>query len=795
MIRRRPDKKTILILAALAAFAGAVWLLKASRWDTADLHRPENLRFVDKNGRILRFVPDKNGCRHLDLPLSAIPDPVVHAFLAAEDERFFSHPGVDVPAVIRAMFQNLSAGRIVSGASTLTQQVSRMVYPRPRTVTAKLVEMARSLRMEGSLSKKRILEIYLNSVPMGNKIQGVGLASAIYFQKHISRLNPEEAALLAALPKAPGDLNPYGENRQKLKNRRDWVLDRMALLGHLTGQQAALAKAQPVKIAPFAFPFHAPHVVDALLEDPQRLGATGEIRLTLDLDIQTWVEHLLSAHKARLAAMGAGQAAVIVLSTPLAKVLAAAGSLDYGPENKGFNNGLLARRSAGSTLKPFVYALALESGFTASSLLADTSDVFQTPGGDYRPVNFNRARYGPVTLRAALGGSLNLPAVKMLQKVGQERFFRFLGQLGLAPARGPEAKHYGLGLVLGNMEVRLADLAGAYAALRNGGMYREVSWVAKPADPAHSVRVCGEATAHIIMDILADPTARSLTFGSADAMTYPFKVAVKTGTSNGYRDGWVIGTTPEFTVAVWAGNFDGAPTFGMSGAAGAAPILKDILLRLYKGSQPADIPLPPGVARAPVCGISGQAPGPYCQNLTYELFKTGTVPTTPCSFHRHHQIGHSLPPVFSQWVHDRRQRGAAGGFQLAGVTRPNLESPVTDGETGTPRPKTNPGNHHVISTPPPSFSPGSGMVVRITYPFSNDRFILNKSPQGPHPDVIRLQARTSRPAPYVDWYVDGHHLERVAPPYGTAWPLARGRHLITAFSPGFPGDCVEIFVE
>src|SRR5574341_1088679 len=450
--------------------------------------------FTDRYGKELRFLPDVKGERARWVPLAGIPVTVRNAFIAAEDERFYRHHGFDAIAILRALWSNVTKGRVVSGASTISQQVVRLVYssqleppltqPSPlrgedkgegarRTYRNKLIEIIRSIKMERVLSKDEILEQYLNRVPMGNNLVGVETAARAYFGVSVNNLSASDAALLASLPKAPGMLNPYGSGYPRLLERRNWVLGRMEALGLMSHDKYLTAKDEQPRLRKLNFVSAAPHVIDMLQKQSVE---GGRIKTTIDLDLQTRVQQILASHADRLKYREATQAAAIVIHNPTMEVLAAAGSIAHSEKNDGFNIGVLAQRSAGSTLKPFLYALAIESGETVSTLIEDTERTYRSREGQYSPLNFDRKEYGPVKMRAALGNSLNLSAVKMLQRVGEERFYDMLVRLDLInhPERGPE--HYGLGMAIGNPEVSPEQLATAYAMLANYGIYCEVKY-------------------------------------------------------------------------------------------------------------------------------------------------------------------------------------------------------------------------------------------------------------------------------------------------------------------------------
>ncbi|HTZ16982.1 MAG TPA: penicillin-binding protein 1C [Dissulfurispiraceae bacterium] len=790
----------ISVVAALATVLLAS-SAQADYFSNEDLEVKDNLIFTDRSGEMLRFLPDANGLRHLRVRADEVPDHVKKAFVAIEDERFYSHSGVDMRAVLRALKDNLFHGSVVSGASTITQQTARLIHPHPRTLGGKLIEMFMSGELEKKLTKDAILEQYLNRVPLGPGIAGIGLAARIYFDRKPADLSIAQAALLAALPKAPGYYNPYGINRDKLLERKNIVLSKMLSLSFISKEQYDTAKAEELLFKPRAgSPNFAPHVIELL--KARTKPEFGIHKTTLDLSLQQDIEKVLQSHKRGLVAKGAHQAAVMVVRNSTMEVLASVGSIAYSETDGGFNNGTTVRRSAGSTLKPFLYAAAIENGYTASSLLEDVIRQYKTPYGFYSPDNFDQHQYGPVTMRTALGNSLNISSVKLLEAIRVEEGYDLMRQLRLMPDDGRDGADYGLGLAIGNAEVTLEGLANAYAVLANRGRYRPLRYlIDSPREDAEPV--FSEQAAYIVTDILSDPSSRLITFGRA--LSFPFKLAVKTGTSTSYRDGWAVGYTPDYTIGVWVGNFEGDPTDHMSGAAGAVPIFKEVIRLLYGDTPPASFTQPEGLVSIEVCGISGMLPGPKCTHRVRELFIAGTEPRETCSFHRHEEYYHELPAAYAGWLYERERLNAAGSFRLAGFPSEleavfhqpqDPEVPIFNAPSIRVRYPALKGTHEGSITPKLEYdniySAGSqASTVRIVYPLPDDRFVIYNAAES----AIKLESVVTAPVPYVDWFIDGMHIGRTGPPYQLVWELQRGRHNIMAVGPDRRGDSISVTVE
>ena len=758
-----------------------------------DLEKDGELEVIDGQGRLLRHIPAEDGTRSKKLSAEHIPRVLIKCFLAAEDKRFYSHPGYDLLAYARALVKNLKAGRVVSGASTITQQLVRMAYPRPRTIKSKFLEMLSAVKLEHLLSKEDILGLYLNNVPMGYNIRGVALACERYFGHHISRISLSEAALLASLPQSPARIF---YDRDGLELRRKEVLRRMMTLGFLeySDFHDALRNA-PVLCRP-KHPFEATHAVEMALKQWGNRGE-GPVKTTLDLDLQNYALSVIRSRRNWLQARACSQAALIVLDNESAAIKVLIGSMGVEVSPDGWNNACTAHRSAGSTLKPFAYGLALERGWTASSMLRDTLRSYSTPSSDYRPLNFSRVEHGPVSMREALGASLNLPAVNLLKNLGISPFFEKLQELGLK-ALVPLADHYGLGLVLGNLEVRLLDLAAAYSCLARGGVYIPPHLLAKERGKAKGRRVFSSQAAYIVSDILADSSARVLAFGTPWYLDFPWPVALKTGTSTSYRDTWLVAYTRSHTVGVWAGNFNGSPTAKLTGAEACGPIVHDLLEHLYSEKAPKDFIEPEGLVEKMVCSTSGSLPGEACRHRVLELFIASSPPSPRCSIHseRDPELVY-LPSQYGPWESRRLSQGLLGRFRLQGqedvprIQSLSLHSP----DRGSSARDSYKGYVSIAGKEPPvSPWPEGPCRIEITSPLSVDRYVIGSDPSRSS-QLIPLRVELSRPVSRVTWYVDGVVYERRKAPYECYWPLERGQHRISASCPDGTADSVTISVE
>lgn len=661
MLHRLTTRKGIVVSLAVALLGIATvwWLLPWCMPLPERLMRPLPVSptFLSSDGRPLRQLLSADGQR-VGQPVryEELPPSLIHATLAAEDRRFFSHGGVDLIALARAAWDNVTSRRVVSGASTLTQQLAKVSADQraSRTFFTKAIEALQARRIEMTWSKERILTEYLNRVSYGNLLTGCAGAAEGYFHKPLRDLTPAECALLAALPQSPSRLNPF-RNLKAVKNRQKQILERMAELGWLDTEAKTLAQAEKPGLQRFTGGFEAPHAVE-MFPNAAEGNADSHVRLTLDFDVQREVEGVIEKRLGTLASKHVTQAAAVVIENKTGRVLALAGSRDYFATDGGQLNGAWVPHSPGSALKPFTYLLALDRGFTPATVIPDLPVEYATPTGLYRPENYDRKTYGPVTLRDALGNSLNIPAVRTLRQIGGEKIlYGALQELGITTlTEAPE--HYGLGLTIGNAPVRLLELANAYACLARLGEWKPWSLVeGNPAERAEAAvgRMLPERTSYLIADILSDSQARLISFGPRTVIRLPFRCAVKTGTSTNYRDNWTVGFTPEFTVGVWCGNFDNTPMANVSGVTGAGPMFRDIMMWLHDKRGTQWYAEPPGIERAKIDPRNGKrldASSPVVRTSRDELFLPGTLPQ-PATRDDYDSEGRAvLPPEFSHWI-------------------------------------------------------------------------------------------------------------------------------------------------
>ena len=616
---RRPAVGLAIVI---ASYFGARFAIGFAPIPPALLQPPiQSIALLDRNGVPLRETRVEERFSR-ELTIAQIPPRVLRAVLAAEDKRFYQHHGVDWLATARALTNGITRGHVTSGASTITQQLVKIAERRPRTWRTKFIEAATALRLEQSWSKDKILCEYLNRVDFGNLNIGLAAAADYYFGKPVADLSVAEAALLAGLPRNPRRLNPHLA-LEKAQQRQSVVLKRMEENGWLDARDAEQARSEPLRLQPPRRQFRAPHFTGLVLQEAPEIKGT-ELRTTLDLPLNEQVERILRERLTQLRDHNVHDGAAVVIENATGDVLALVGSADYFASGTGQVNGAWAKRSAGSTLKPFTYLLALEHGATAATMIADVRTSFPARDGFYRPENYNRRCYGPVSYRTALASSLNIPAVKVLLAAGgPEALHERLRTVGLTTLKhSPEV--YGLGLTLGNCEARLLELTNAYASLARLGEFRP--WRVLQDAPTFSRSYSKPELVWQIADIMSDNAARTLSFGINSALRYDYPVACKTGTSTDFRDNWTIGFTPEFSVGVWVGNFDGAPMHEVSGVTGAGPILHGIFDHLHATKGTSWYRTPPQIVERKVHPLTGKLLAENDPRGVREKFASGNLP-------------------------------------------------------------------------------------------------------------------------------------------------------------------------
>ncbi len=556
---------------------------------------------TDRNGEALRFFLPKDDRWRFPVRLEDVSPVLIDTVVASEDRYFRSHPGVNPLAILRAAWINYRAGKVICGGSTIAMQLARLSHPRERTMGAKVLEALRALQLGMHYKRDRLLAWYLNMAPFGGNIVGVGAAAYFYFGKHPSQLSLGEAALLAILPRSPRGYDPF-DHPDKAREVRDRLLDQLAKRGDISRTEADAAKAQELPRRMRKPPLHAPQFCQ-MLYDGHATPAnprTMAIRSTLDIRIQRIASDKVRERVDWLRTQGLENAATVILDIRTREVLAMVGSANFLDDaHHGQINGTMIRRSPGSALKPFLYALAMDKGLVVpQSILLDVPTDFS----GYIAQNYDNRYRGRVTVEEALEHSLNAPAVRLLSETGLQDFHTLLLDLGLRTIDKP-ATHYGLPLVLGAAEVRLLDLVNAYATLAQSGEQRELrdvlevnndyklmeekSGLGEDRKSAYGRKLLSNEACYLVGLILSSVKRTDMPQAWRLARDVP-TVAWKTGTSYGHRDAWALGFSSHYAIGVWVGNLDGTPEKGISGARHAGPLL----FELFRALEPEGSKLP-----------------------------------------------------------------------------------------------------------------------------------------------------------------------------------------------------------
>lgn len=583
---------TILLVGAFALLSSAFSTIWAITLPVPDFETffvkqiaEQSTKIYDRTGQVLLY--DVRGVRRTPVSFGEIPDIMKKATLAIEDDTFYEHKGIRPDAIARAFFVNLVSGDVKQGGSTITQQVVKnSLLTRDKTITRKIKEVVLSVKLEKSMTKDEILNIYLNQSPYGGNIYGVQEAARAYYKKDISQISLAEAAYLAAIPQAPNYYSPYGKNQLALEKRKNLVLERMLGVGFITKAQYEQAKKERVVFyEKINQGIKAPHFslwLESILAE--RYGQENiennnfKVISTIDWEIQQRVEEIAQKFGAQNEkSFNAKNNAVVVINPKTGEILAFTGSRDYfNKEIDGNFNVATAYRQPGSSFKPFVYATAFNKGYTDLTTVFDLKTEFSTNCSPtskpltagakcYSPQNYDNKFLGPITLRNALAQSRNVPAVKILYLAGIDDSLETAKKMGITSLK--DKKRYGLTLVLGGGEVSLLEMTSAYGVFANDGIKQKTTGILKVTGPnnqtleeyktADGERVLTENTARLINDILSDDEARAPAYGRRSLQYFPGRqVAVKTGTTNDYRDVWVIGYTPNIVVGTWSGNND-----------------------------------------------------------------------------------------------------------------------------------------------------------------------------------------------------------------------------------------------
>lgn len=595
----------------------------------SDIH---TVRVTDRNGEPLGLSYDTRWNRHDTVQLYEVPEFLKMAFIFSEDRRFFEHNGIDWNARLAALYQNATKLRTVRGASTITEQVVRLINPRPRALWSRWLEGYEAQRLEQTVSKAEILEFYLNQVPYGSNRRGITQAARYYFNRDLSTLSKKEMLALVVLVRAPSGYDPF-----RFPGRIEKPLNRLAAAlleaGLIGSQEHEEIKTGKLNIQKPALNVEARHFARYVRQNaPQNSRKT--YRTTLDSRLQSQVQNIVDQRLSALHKKRVKNAAALMADHQTGEVLAwvVGGTSLQKTDTPGLEiDTVTTPRQPGSAMKPFVYAAALEKGWTGATFLDDSPLAEAVGHGLHNFRNYSNTHYGILTLREALGNSLNIPALLAIRKVGTGEYLTILQRLGFESLT-ESSNIYDEGLALGNGAVTLLEMVQAYGALANRGVFRPLHVLQRQDDPVRPQRIFSEESASIIGNILSDPWARRLEFGANSVLNLPLQTAVKTGTSTDYRDAWTMGYNDRYVVGVWMGNLDNTPMEGVTGANGPALVLRSIFAVLNKNRETKPLYLSPNLVSRTVCARPQDAEGQCIETTEWLPLSLEPTTTTQASF-------------------------------------------------------------------------------------------------------------------------------------------------------------------
>ena len=628
MKKRKLVRLRFLFLALLGATAGLAYMTWLSLEEPPSLAQAASFGgksrrplVLDRFGQPIRVTFQNQWNFHEQKLLHDVPALLREAVVFEEDHRFYDHAGVDWLARAGATLGNLRKMSAYRGASTITEQVVRMLNPRPRSLWAKWVEGWEAMWLETKNTKSQILEFYLNQVPYSHQRRGVAQAARLYFDRDLSTLNEKEMLTLAAMIKSPTRLDPR-KRLDVIEKSVERLAARMHTKDLLSRDQLQFLQETPLELATSDLSIEAPHFINFLEKRSPDFGTRPVERTTLHPEWQRYAQRLLDENLTKMRAFKVENGAIVVVDHETDEILVWAVAQAQGSGK--FFNAPLVPRQPGSSLKPFLYALALEGNVTPATLIRDEPLATAVGTGSHEFHNYSRIHYGDVTVREALANSLNVPAIKIIKEVGTGPFMRKLTEMGIESLRGSD-DFYGEGLALGNGEISLLEMMNAYSTLARGGTWRPLKAQLDGSYAPAPRSVFSPEAAALIGNILSDAHARRLEFGSSGIMDFPVQTAIKTGTSTDYRDAWVFAYNYRYVVGVWMGNLSYESTEGLTGASGPVIVARSMMAKLNENAVTKPLSLSPKLVRRQICKASGRilpASG-KCQSFS-EYFIEGT---------------------------------------------------------------------------------------------------------------------------------------------------------------------------
>ena len=758
-------------------------------WTTPKLDSDGTIKIWDRNNILLYESAGEIG-KSMPVEYDDLPENLIEAIIASEDNTFWKNPGFDLKAIIRSTYLNFSEGRIVSGASTITQQLARSAIISPnripkKSIIRKIREILIAARLATTFSKKEIITMYCNRMYFGNLSYGVQAASLTYFDKDVNNLSLAESSFLVGLLSSPENRNPF-TNLEEGKKKQAQVLEQMLKEGFISDAEAEAAKLEELSIKKPTSSIRAPHFVQHVLQqvDEMEISDHSGLNVYTTLDFPTfsssenitrmWVDDLRQEHDL-------SNAALIMIKNDTGEIINMLGGVDYFDATaSGQVNMTTAQRQPGSALKPVTYAAAFMSGYTPATLIYDVRKVFKTKTGEgFTPNNYDGRYHGLVLAREALASSLNLPAVEMLERVGIDSFLSLAKNMGITTFTQDD--RYDLSITLGGGEVTLLELSNIYATFGRNGEYLETYAIEKITDDADkklyehkrkaAIQVLGENSAEIaylISDILSDPKARIPGFKEKNPLVLSHPAAVKTGTTTDWHDNWTIGYTPNYAVGVWVGNNDNHPMREITGVVGAAPIWNQFFEEFLKGKPTEQFARPEKIVETEICTESGKLVDGLCSERKKEIFLSGTEPTEISNLHKVIQI-------------DTRN-GLLGGANCSDVSAiadqifidypPEVYSWAVENDLP------------IIPKEASEYCKGevdsnNDSYLKIVYP--KEKTIFESAPLQVSDENAVFEVNVSSQVDQVVWFVDGEQYSSTTKfPFESRWKLIPGQHRLYA---------------
>ena len=772
----------------LLIFVSVAFFIFFLLWTQPNLNNIGTIKIWDRHNLLLYESSGTVGNK-IPVTYSKFPKDLINATIATEDDTFWKNSGIDLQAIVRSAMLDIKAKRIVSGASTITQQLARIsIISSHETYIGsflrKIREVIMAIRINATHSKTDIITMYLNQVYYGNLAYGAQAASRVYFNKDVSELSLAESAFLAGLLSSPSNRDPFTDF-SLTKQRQTQVLDLMVKRGFINSDKASDAKQEKVTIVRSSGEIKAPHFVNYVLGELTNLhiNITQGINIHTTLDYPTyslsdtiatiWVDKLRDQHDL-------SNASVVLIKNNTGEILDMLGGIDYFDlKNSGEVNMAIALRQPGSALKPITYATAFMQGYTPATLIYDVPKVYTTKKGEgYTPNNYDGRYHGLVLAREALASSLNLPAVEMLNRIGISNFLNTANSLGITTLN--QENRYDLSLTLGGGEIKLLDLTNVYASFARGGEYiapyaiekitsdkGEVLYQHNKEQGKQVLGKIGEQVAYLISNILSDPQARLLGFYEKNPLVLSHQAAVKTGTTTDWHDNWTVGYTPSYTVGVWVGNNDNHAMKDITGVVGAAPIWNQFFEEFLKGKPTEQFIQPPGMHTVQICKLDGLLPDLLCPDRVSEIFINGTEPKKITSIYKKVKI-------------DTRNNLLASSSCPQEYTQDkiliNYPSEVYTWAVEN--------NQDVI---PQQYSPfclgnqrnESNTFIEVTSPKAKS--VFEDAPELVTNQGIVFEVNVSANVTAVEWHLDGKLLNIAKNfPYSTSWNPQVGKHIIEA---------------